>query len=448
MIRSIDLRGRRAAGETLDYRALVPRAELDVEAALDIVRPAMDEVKHRGDEAVREIASRDGVEVTNVLVPAEALSKALSELDPDVRAAFEESIRRLRIVSEAELEADRTVEVVPGGRVTSRLVPFKRVGVYVPAGVTALASTVLMNVVPAQVAGVDSIALASPAQAEFDGLPHPTVLAVCALLGIDEVYAVGGVGAVAMFAYGTETCPRADFIAGPGRITTVAAKRLVKGLVGIDSEAGPSEILVFADDTADPVHVAADLISEIEHGEQAAGVLVTPSQELAEAVERELAVLLPQAKHSERIAAGLAGQQSGIVLVDDLEQGLEVVDAYASEHVEVLTADARAWAARIRNAGAIFIGPWSPVPLGDYCAGSNHVLPTGGCACHSSGLSARTFLKTVHVIDYDEAALRDVTPHVTAMAEAEDLPAHGAALTIRFRSPGSSPGEHSRERGA
>ena len=431
-MRRIDLRGQLARGQTPNYRALVPRAELDVEAALDLVRPAMDDVKHRGDEAVREIASRDGVEVKDILVPTEALATALAELDPTVRAAFQESIRRLRIVSEAELEGDQTVDVVPGGRVTSRLVPFQRVGVYVPAGVTALASTVLMNVVPAQVAGVDSIALASPAQAEFGGLPHPTVLAVCALLGINEVYAVGGVGAVAMFAYGTQTCPRADFIAGPGRITTVAAKRLVKGLVGIDSEAGPTEILVFADDTADPVHVAADLISEIEHGEQAAGVLVTPSEELAEAVHRELAVLVPQAKHADRIATGLAGRQSGIVLVDDLEQGLEVVDAYASEHVEVLTADARSWASRIRNAGAIFIGPWSPVPLGDYCAGSNHVLPTGGCACHSSGLSARSFLKTVHVIEYDEPALRDVTPHVTAMADAEDLPAHGAAVAVRF----------------
>jgi histidinol dehydrogenase len=435
VIRSIDLRGRLAAGETLDYRALVPRAELDVEAALDVVRPALEGIKHRGHEAVLEIASRDGVEVTNLRVSPQAIANALAELDTDVRAAFEESIRRLRIVSEAELEADRTVEVVPGGRVTSRLVPFQRIGVYVPAGVTALASTVLMNVVPAQVAGVQSIALASPAQKEFGQLPHPTVLAVCALLGIDEVYTVGGVGAVGMFAHGTHECPRVDFIAGPGRITTVAAKRLVKGLVGIDSEAGPSEILVLADDSADPVHVAADLVSEIEHGEQAAGVLVTPSDALAEAVQRELAVQVPQAKHAGRIMAGLAGEQSGIVLVDDLEQGLAVVDAYASEHVEVLTVDARSWAARIRNAGAIFIGPWSPVPLGDYCAGSNHVLPTGGCACHSSGLSARTFLKTVHVIEYDEAALRDVTPHVTAMADAEDLPAHGAALTIRFREP-------------
>ncbi|MGH3491073.1 MAG: histidinol dehydrogenase [Actinopolymorphaceae bacterium] len=431
-MRRIDLRGRLARGESLDYRTLVPRADFDVEAALDEVRPAIADVRHRGVGALLDIASRDGVEITDLRVPPGALASARDELDPELRAAFEESIRRLRVVSEAELEPDQSVEVVPGGRVTSRLVPFQRVGVYVPAGVTALASTVLMNVVPAQVAGVDSIALASPAQKEFGGLPHPTVLAVCSLLGIEEVYAIGGVGAVAMFAYGTEQCRRVDFVAGPGRITTVAAKRLVKGVVGIDSEAGPSEILVFADDTADPVYVATDLISEIEHGEQAAGVLVTPSQALAEAVQRELDELVPQTKHAGRIDAGLRGQQSGIVLVDDLEQGLDVVDAYASEHVEVLAADARSWAARIRNAGAIFIGPWSPVPLGDYCAGSNHVLPTGGCACHSSGLSARSFLKTVHVIEYDEAALRGVMPHVTAMADAEDLPAHGAAVQVRF----------------
>jgi histidinol dehydrogenase len=433
VIRSIDLRGRLAAGETLDYRALVPRAELDVEAAIDLVRPALEGIKHRGHEAVLEIASRDGVEVTDLRVSAEVLANALADLDKDVRAAFEESIRRLRIVSEAELEADPSVEVVPGGRVTQRLVPYDRIGVYAPAGITALASTVVMTVVPAQVAGVRSIALASPAQKEFGGLPHPTVLAVCALLGIDEVYAVGGVGAVGMFAYGTQQCPRVDFIAGPGRITTVAAKRLVKGLVGIDSEAGPTEILILADETADPTYVAADLISQAEHDEMAAAVLVTPSAELAEAVERELAVQVPQAKHAGRIAYALAAEQSGILLVDDLEQGLQVVDAYAAEHLEIHTANARALAARVRNAGAIFIGPWAPVSLGDYCAGSNHVLPTGGCACHSSGLSVRSYLKAVHVIEYDQAALRDVAPYVTALADAEDLPSHGEAVSIRFR---------------
>jgi histidinol dehydrogenase len=432
VIRRIDLRGRRARGEALDYRSLVPRAEFDVDAAIEVVRPIMDDVRHRGTEALLEIASRDGVEVTDLRVPPERLERALAELDPAVRAAFEESIRRLRVVSEAELEKEPSVEVVPGGRVAQRLIPYQRVGLYIPGGLAPLASTVAMNVVPAQVAGVGSIAVASPAQREFGGLPHPTILAVCALLGVDEVYTVGGVGAVAMFAYGTETCPRVDFVAGPGRITTVAAKRLVKGVVGIDSEAGPTEIAILADDSANPAFVAADLISQAEHDPMAASVLVTPSETLATRVLHEIEAQVRATKHVDRITEALGGEQSAIVLVDDLEQGLAVVDAYAAEHLEIHTVDADRWAARVRNAGAIFVGPWSPVSLGDYCAGSNHVLPTGGCACHSSGLSVRSFLKAVHVVTYDERALREAVPHVVALAEAEDLPAHGAAVQVRF----------------
>ncbi|MEQ4206028.1 histidinol dehydrogenase [Actinopolymorpha sp. B17G11] len=439
MMRRIDLRGRLARGEALDYRALVPRAEFDVEAAIDEVRPIVQDVRHRGVEALLDIASLDGVEITDLRVPQGALASAREQLDPELQAAFEESIRRLRVVSEAELERDPTVEVAPGGRVTQRLVPYRRIGLYIPGGIAPLASTVAMNVVPAQVAGVESIALASPAQKEFGGLPHPTILAVCSLLGIDEVYAIGGVGAVAMFAYGTEQCPAVDFVAGPGRITTVAAKRLLKGVVGIDSEAGPTEIAILADDTADPAYVAADLISQAEHDPMAASVLVTPSESLAVATERELEHQVPAAKHNQRITAALSGEQSGIVLVDDLEQGLAVVDSYAAEHLEIHTEDAEIWASRVRNAGAIFIGPWAPVSLGDYCAGSNHVLPTGGCACHSSGLSVRSYLKAVHVIAYDQGALRDVAGHVVAMADAEDLPAHGTAVQVRFAGqPGST----------
>ncbi len=432
MIRRIDLRGRLARGEQPDYRALVPRAEFDVEAAIDEVRPAIADVRHRGTAALLDIASLDGVEVTDLRVPPSALKAALSQLAPDLRAAFEESIRRLRVVSEAEREQDPTIEVVPGGRVTQRLVPYRRVGLYIPGGIAPLASTVVMNVVPAQVAGVESIAVASPAQKEFGGLPHPTIMAVCALLGIEEVYAIGGVGAVAMFAYGTEDCERVDFVAGPGRITTVATKRLLKGIVGIDSEAGPTEIAILADDSADPAYVAADLISQAEHDPMAASVLVTPSESLATDTERELERQIPLTKHAQRILAALSGEQSGIVLVDDLDQGLAVVDAYAAEHLEIHTVDAEWWAGRVRNAGAIFVGPWAPVSLGDYCAGSNHVLPTGGCACHSSGLSVRSYLKAVHMVSYDRRALHDVAQHVVTLAEAEDLPAHGAAVQARF----------------
>ena len=312
------------------------------------------------------------------------------------------------------------------------MIPVERVGLYVPGGLAPLVSSVVMNVVPAQVAGVGSIALTSSPQAANGGLPHPTILAACALLGIDEVYAVGGAQAIAMFAYGAGPCRKVDLVTGPGNIYTVSAKRLLKGVVGIDSEAGPTEIAILADETADPALVAADLISQAEHDPLAASVLVTPSEALAADVEAELDKQVSVTRHVERVRTALGGQQSGIVLVDDLEQGLAVVNAYAAEHLEVQTRDAERWAARVVNAGAIFVGPFAPVSLGDYAAGSNHVLPTAGCACHSGGLSVRAFRKAVHVVSYDEAALRDVADHVVALAEAEDLPGHAAAVRVRF----------------
>ncbi|MDN5744372.1 MAG: histidinol dehydrogenase, partial [Nocardioidaceae bacterium] len=313
--------------------------------------------------------------------------------------------------------------------------PVGRVGLYVPGGLAPLVSSVLMNAVPAQVAGVESIALASPPQKEFGGSVHPTILAACALLGIEEVYAVGGAQAIAMFAYGVDApsgrVESVDLVPGPGNIWVVTAKRILKGRIGIDSEAGPTEIAILADDTAQAAYVAADLISQAEHDPLAASVLVTPSEELAAAVEVELDTQVGLTKHSERITTSLGGRQSAIVLVRDLEQGLEVVNAYAAEHLEIHTADAPAWAARVRNAGAVFVGQYAPVSLGDYCAGSNHVLPTAGCACHSSGLSVRAFTKSMHVIDYSEQALAEVAGHVVTLAEAEDLPGHGAAITVR-----------------
>jgi histidinol dehydrogenase len=433
MIRRIDLRGQ-AAGQVPDYRAVVPRADFDVEAALDVVRPICDAVRHRGVEAIIEYASRfDSVEQDDIVVPPAALQQALEALDPDVRSALEESIRRLRVTCEAELEQDVSTEVVPGGTVTQRMVPIGRVGLYVPGGIAPLVSSVVMNVVPAQVAGVESIALTSSPQAGNGGLPHPTILAACALLGIDEVYAVGGAQAIAMFAYGAGPCRKVDLVTGPGNIYTVSAKRLLKGVVGIDSEAGPTEIAILADDTADPAYVAADLLSQAEHDPMAAAVLVTTSPALADEVEAELDKQVSVTRHVERIRTALSGQQSGIVLVDDLDQGLAVVDAYAAEHLEIQTRDASTLARRVRNAGAIFVGPYAPVSLGDYCAGSNHVLPTAGCACHSSGLSVRSFRKAVHLVEYDEQALRDVAPHVVNLADAEDLPGHGAAVGVRVQ---------------
>ncbi|MGW1217491.1 histidinol dehydrogenase [Streptomyces californicus] len=433
MISRIDLRGD-ALPEGGALRDLLPRAEFDVEAALETVRPICEDVRHRGSAAVIEWGEKfDGVRIASVRVPAEALTRALAELDPAVRAALEESIRRARLVHREQRRTTHTTQVVPGGTVTEKWVPVERVGLYVPGGRSVYPSSVVMNVVPAQEAGVEGVAVASPPQKDFDGLPHPTILAACALLGVDEVYAAGGAQAVAMFAYGTEDCPPVNLVTGPGNIYVAAAKRLLKGRIGIDAEAGPTEIAILADATADPVHVAADLISQAEHDPMAAAVLVTDSEELAAATEAELVPQVAATKHiTDRIEPALAGRQSAIVLVSSVEDGLKVVDAYGAEHLEIQTADAAAVADRVRNAGAIFVGPWSPVSLGDYCAGSNHVLPTGGCACHSSGLSVQSFLRGIHIVDYTRDALAEVTHHVVTLAEAEDLPAHGAALKARF----------------
>jgi histidinol dehydrogenase len=444
-IRTIDLRGHHL--DPLQLRGTLPRAGLDVDAALDVVRPLCEQVRLGGASALRDLGERfDGVRPEHLRVPARALSDALAGLDSHVRAALEESIRRARMVHEAQRRTDVTTTVVAGGTVTERWVPVARVGLYVPGGVAVYPSSVVMNVVPAQVAGVGSLAVTSPPQRDnppaFAGLPHPTVLAACALLGVEEVYAVGGAQAVAMFAYGAKetqgpdagalVCAPCDLVTGPGNIYVVAAKRLLKGLIGIDAEAGPTEIAVLADETADPVHVAADLISQAEHDTLAASVLVTDSERLAADVVSELDRQVPATKHLERVRAALSGEQSGIVLVDDLEAGLLVVNAYGAEHLEIQTRDAAAVAAQVRNAGAVFVGPFAPVSLGDYCAGSNHVLPTGGSARHSSGLSVQSFLRGIHVVAYDEAALREVADHVVALARAEDLPAHGDAVTARF----------------
>jgi histidinol dehydrogenase len=433
VISRIDLRGT-ALPEGGDLRDLLPRAEFDVEAALETVRPICEDVRHRGSAAVIEWGEKfDGVRLDALRVPADAITEALERLDPAVRAALEESIRRARLVHREQRRTTHTTQVVPGGTVTEKWVPVDRVGLYAPGGRSVYPSSVIMNVVPAQEAGVESIALASPAQSEFGGLPHPTILAACALLGIDEVYAAGGATAVAMFAYGTESCAPANMVTGPGNIWVVAAKRFFTGKIGIDSEAGPTEIAVLADDTADPAHIASDLISQAEHDPLAAAVLVTDSVALADAVEKELEPQVAATKHIEdRIVPALSGRQSAIVLVDGVDEGLRVVNAYGAEHLEIQTADASAVADRVRNAGAIFVGPWAPVSLGDYAAGSNHVLPTGGCACHSSGLSVQSFLRGIHIVDYTRDALAEVAHHVVALAEAEDLPAHGAAVKARF----------------
>ncbi|MCV7122440.1 histidinol dehydrogenase [Mycobacterium lacus] len=432
----IDLRGAELTAARL--RAALPRGAADVETVLPTVRPIVQAVAERGAEAALEFsASFDGVRPGAVRVPEATSEVALAGLDNDVREALQVMIERTRAVHADQRRTEVTTKLGPGASVTERWVPVQRVGLYVPGGNAVYPSSVVMNAVPAQVAGVDSLVVASPPQVQFDGVPHPTILAAARLLGVEEVWAVGGAQAVALLAYGgTDTdgadLPPVDMITGPGNVYVTAAKRLCRSQVGIDAEAGPTEIAILADHSADPAHVAADLISQAEHDELAASVLVTPSVDLADATDTELAAQLQTTVHRERVTAALTGRQSAIILVDDLDAGVKVVNAYAAEHLEIQTVDAADVAGRIRSAGAIFVGPWSPVSLGDYCAGSNHVLPTAGCARHSSGLSVQTFLRGIHVVDYTEAALKDVSGHVITLAQAEDLPAHGEAVRRRF----------------
>jgi histidinol dehydrogenase len=440
VIQRIDLRGRTLTRR--DLLATLPRAEMGVDEALAAVTPIVADVRHRGAAALRDVAERfDGVRPEALRVPASALAQALADLSAPVRAGLEEAITRVRKVHTAQVPPEHSTQLAPGAVVRQRYVPVERVGLYAPGGLAVYPSSVIMNVVAAQSAGVKGIALASPPQKDHGGLPHPTILAACALLGVDEVYGVGGAQAVAMFAYGAVgsepqdgavLCEPVDVVTGPGNVYVAAAKRLVRGVVGIDAEAGPTEIAVLADDTADPTHVALDLISQAEHDPMAASVLVTDSPALADGVEERLATLAGATKHAARVATALGGPQSAIVLVDDIDQGVQVVDAYGAEHLELQTADAATLADRIRNAGAIFVGPWAPVSLGDYMSGSNHVLPTGGTARYASALGVLSFLKSVQVIDYTRGALQDLADRIVAVADDEDLPAHGEAVRGRF----------------
>ena len=434
MIRTVDLRGK--ALSKAGYASQLPRANFNIDQALELIQPILQRVKNGTELDLIELAQEfDGVRPTAIKVSQSDLDSALQKLDPKVRTALELSIGRIKKVHNDQVRSEKTTTLVEGATVTEKWIPVDRVGLYVPGGRAVYPSSVMMNVIPAQIAKVRSIAVASPPQKEFGGLPHPTILATCALLGVTEVYAVGGAQAIALFAYGMEgVCEKVDLVTGPGNIYVAAAKRALRGLIGIDSEAGPTEIAILADSTALPSDVAADLISQAEHDVIAAALLVTDSVELADAVEIELSARVAKTKHADRISKALAGNQSAIVLVDSISQALDVANAYAAEHLEIQTADSRSDALAIRNAGAVFIGRFTPVSLGDYSAGSNHVLPTGGCACHSSGLSVQTFLKGVSFIEYDEPAFSDIAQNVITLANSEDLPAHGEAMSARFES--------------
>ena len=441
MIRRIDLRAQILSPRELSER--LPRAALDVEAATAAVAPIVDDVRERGGAALRDLAERfDGVRPERLRVPASALEEAAGSLDSELREAFELSIAHNRAGHRAQMPAGQETRIVPGGVVRQRWIPVRRVGLYVPGGLAASPSSVIMNAVAAQVAGVEAIALASPPRKDAGGLVHPTVLAVCRMLGIEEVYAVGGAQAVAMFAYGAagepgtpdplRLCEPVDVVTGPGNVYVAAAKRAVRGVVGIDAEAGPTEIAIIADADADPDYIAADMVSQAEHDPAAASVLITDSTALADAVEGRMSERAARTKHSERVREALGGPQSGIVIVDTVGAAIDVANAYGPEHLEIHTRHVNRDAKRIRNAGAIFVGPYTPVPLGDYLAGSNHVLPTGGTARFASGLNVHSFLKAVQEIEYTKEAAAGLYEPLRRMSADEDLPAHAEALQARI----------------
>jgi histidinol dehydrogenase len=432
MIRQIDLR--RKPLSKSEYAALLPRASMDVASAIKLVEPILARVKSGDESELIKLATEfDGVTPKKIKVAKSEIESALNKLDPQLKNSLQISIERVKKVHREQTRDEQITKVVEGGQVTQRWIPVDRVGLYVPAGGAIYPSSVIMNVVPAQIAKVKSIAIASPPQKSNGGLPDPLILATCALLGVDEIYAVGGAQAIALFAYGVkDLCDKCDLVTGPGNIYVAAAKRALRGVIGIDSEAGPTEIAIIADESADAAEVASDLISQAEHDSLAASILITTSQRLITEVKEQLAVRVKATLHSERIEKALTSIQSAIVLVDSISQAIDVANAYAAEHLEIQTKNARSDSELIRNAGAVFIGPNSPVSLGDYSAGSNHVLPTGGCACHSSGLSVQTFLRSVQFIEYDKKALGDIADTVITLANAENLPAHGEAIKARF----------------
>ncbi|MFD0705184.1 histidinol dehydrogenase [Alloscardovia venturai] len=441
IIRTIDLRGTKLSRAQL--LETVPRAQMGVSQAEELVAPILEEVKSRGAAALRDYAEKfDHVRPTYLRVPVEAMNKALEELKPQVRAAIEESVKRIRAVCKSQVPSDFSTDLGEGARVSQRWIPVERVGLYVPGGKAVYPTSVIMNAVPAQAAGVESLAIATPPSADNpDGFPNATILATCAILGVEEVYAVGGAQAVAMFAYGAAgsepqdgevLCEPVDMITGPGNIFVATAKHMISGICGIDAEAGPSEIGIIADSTARPDFLAADLMGQAEHDELAGAVLITDDANQAARVVEELEKRVPRTKNRDRMTAALHGTQSAIVLTDNLDMSIDVANAYAAEHLEIHTVHADDVVKRIRNAGAIFRGPYSPVPLGDYMSGSNHVLPTGGTARFQSGLGVHTFMKAVEVIEYDEVGLKDLARKVNDFAVSEDLPAHGECVLTRF----------------
>lgn len=415
----------------------LPRAESSVEAATASVKVLCEEVRVGGVAALRDHSQRfDGIIPAEFRVPQLALEAALSAQSAELTSAIKIAIERVRKVSRATVPKDLEVELGADAIVQQRYVPVDSVGLYVPGGKAVYPSSVVMNVVAAQEAGVPRLAICSPAQAEFGGLPHPSILAAAHLLGVTEVYAIGGATAVAALAYGVPEIglEPVNMVTGPGNIYVATAKRLLRGVIGIDSEAGPTEILILADEAANPEFIAADLISQAEHDENAAAVLVTPSSALLDAVDTAVERQLQTTKNSVRAKTALSGMQSALVLVDSMQAGIEVANHYATEHLEIQTANDDEVLAQISNAGAVFVGSFSPVSLGDYLAGSNHVLPTGEQAKFGPGLGVHTFLRPQQIIRYGKSGLEKVTEALDLLSQTEGLPAHGQAARVRFLS--------------
>ncbi len=434
LIRFLDLSDSEISAEQIQRD--LPRASLDLDSAIEIIRPLVQRIRTQGSSAIEAIANEiDGIDISPIRVSQEELKEALANLDSELRASLEIAIERVRKVSLASVPKDFETELAQGATVSQRWQPIDSVGLYVPGGKAVYPSSVVMNVVPALVAGVKKIAVATPGQAAFGGRPHPTVLATAELLGIRDVFTIGGPAAVIAFAYGVEDLglEPVNLVTGPGNVYVAAAKRMLRGVIAIDSEAGPTEIMVIADDTANPAFVAADLISQAEHDEQAAAVLVTDSRDFIEKVRSSLEEQVATSANKTRILEALKGQQSALVLVRDLNQSAKVADLYATEHLSIQTRQNDGLLAQISNAGAIFLGGYSPVSLGDYLAGSNHVLPTGGQARFGSGLGVHTFLRPQQVIQYSESALSEVSNNVVSIADSEGLQAHGEAIKIRFQ---------------
>ena len=394
------------------------------------VREIIDQVRSRGDAAVMDLTQLfDGVRPASLRVDPAALHASYESLLPDLKSILSEAAENIRRFHEKQVRRSWFVEDGDGVVLGQRFVPVERAGVYVPGGTAAYPSSVLMCVIPAQVAGVETIHLTSPPGA--DGLPHPFVCAAAALLNVDHVYAVGGAQAIAALAFGTNSIPRVDKIVGPGNAYVAAAKRLVYGQVDIDSVAGPSEIAILADQSADPEFIAADLLSQAEHDTRASAVLVTTEKEIAAAVREYLETMVASLPRRE-IAQQSLRDYGACVVTQSLEEAVQVINELAPEHLELLVDDPWRVMTDIRHAGAIFLGPHSPEPVGDYFAGPNHVLPTGGTARFSSALGVDDFIRHQSVIAYTAERLARTAPRIASFARAEELEGHARSVEARF----------------